>query len=111
VCVLFNIAAVQSQIAAGLLNEGLNNDQALRTAAKHFQSASGIFQALKHLAATAGGAQDLTADLHPDILHVLHLIMLAQAQEAFFYKASADNMKEAIIAKVAAQCQEYYVEA
>lgn len=110
VCVLFNIAAAQSQIATSLLHEGLNNDQSLKAAAKHLQTASGIFQALKHLGAAAGGAQELTADLHPDILHVLYLIMLAQAQEAFFYKAANDNMKDAIVAKIAAQCHEFYSE-
>ncbi|KAI1289744.1 Programmed cell death 6-interacting protein [Halotydeus destructor] len=111
ICVLFNIAAAQSQVGAGMLNESLTNDQALKAAAKHFSAASGIFQTLKHMGATVGSSQELTADLHPDILHVLHLIMLAQAQEAFFWKAANDNMKDAIIAKIAAQCNELYLDA
>ena len=110
VCVLFNIAAAQTQTAAAQVNETLTNDASLKMAAKHFASASGVFQALKHLVPTAVGNQELTVDLHPDILHALHLILVSQAQECFFYKAANDRMKDAVIAKIAAQTEEYYVE-
>lgn len=106
--ILFNIAAGQSQTAAAAVNESLTNDLALKMAAKFFCSASGIFQALKHLVPAALGSQDLTIDLNPDVLQVMHLLMLAQAQESFFYKAVNDNMKLAIIAKIACQAEEYY---
>lgn len=108
-CVLFNIAAIKSQIGSMLANEGINNDVALKLAAKHFQSAAGIFLALRHLTPTIG--QDITPDLNSDVLNVLHTIMLAQAQELFFFKASNDNMKDNIIARVASQCEEYYMDA
>ena len=107
-CILFNIAAGQSQTAASAVNESLTNDLALKMAAKFFCSASGIFQGLKHLVPGVVGSQDLTIDLNPDVLQVMHLLMLAQAQETFFYKAVNDNMKDGIIAKIASQCEEYY---
>ena len=49
VCILYNIAASMSQVASAQVNEGLNNDSALKLSAKYFSTASGIFQALKHL--------------------------------------------------------------
>lgn len=45
-----------------------------------------------------------------EILNVLQVLMLAQAQETFFYKAYNDNMKEGIIAKIANQCEDYYAD-
>lgn len=107
-CILFNVGAGQSQTAAAAVNESLTNDLALKMSTKFFCSASGIFQALKHLVPGAVGSQDLTIDLNPDVLQVMHLLMLAQAQESFFYKAVNDNMKLPIIAKIAAQCEDYY---
>ncbi|RWS11515.1 programmed cell death 6-interacting protein-like protein, partial [Dinothrombium tinctorium] len=111
VCILFNIGAVQSQIGAVQGNEGLSNDAALRLSAKYFQSASGIFQSLKHMSSAAVGGQELTLDLTPEVLNILHVLTLAQAQEAFYYKAANDNMKEHIIAKVANQCETLYADA
>jgi len=107
-CILFNIAAIRSNIASMLANEGVNNDISLKSSAKYFQSASGIFQALKHLTPSVG--QTLTADLSEETLHAFHNLMLAQAQELFFFKASNDNMKDMIIARIANQCEEYFGE-
>lgn len=109
-CILYNIAAAQSQIATAQVNESLTNDIGLKMAAKYFCSASGIFQALKHLVPAAVPGQDLTVDLNPDVLQVLYLLMLAQAQEAFFHKACNDNMKDAVVAKIAAQVEDFYNE-
>ena len=111
VCILYNIAAAQSQLATALVCDSLSNDQAMKSAAKYFCSASGIFQALKHLVPNAVGSQEVTVDLNPDVLQALHLLMLAQAQEVFFYKAANDHMKENIIARIANQCEEFYNDA
>ena len=110
VCILYNIAASMSQVASAQINEGLTNDSALKLSAKYFSSASGIFQALKHLTPTALGNNGVTEDLKTDSLQVLHLLTLAQAQESFFFKASNDRMKDAIIAKIANQVEDYYAE-
>ncbi len=110
VCILFNIGAIQSQLGCVQASEGLNNDLALKLSAKYFQGAAGVFQALKHTASSAVGSHDLTSDMQNEILNVLQNLMLAQTQETFFFKASNDNMKETVIAKIASQCEEYYAD-
>lgn len=74
--------------------------------------------------------QDPTPDLNPDTLGALSALMLAQAQEIFVHKAIhgmvylcfcigrivpnflffVDNMKDAIIAKLAYSCDDLYGE-
>lgn len=107
-CILFNIAAMQSQIAAGI-GADINDDEGLKTCAKYFQQASGIFQQMKHSAPNVH--HDLTPDLEADTVSALQALMLAQAQESFLRKATADKMKDMIIAKVASQCEELYTDA
>ncbi|CAG2179362.1 unnamed protein product, partial [Oppiella nova] len=41
VCILFNIAALQSHLGTTHVSEGLNNDSALKLSAKYFSSAAG----------------------------------------------------------------------
>ncbi|KAJ6224891.1 hypothetical protein RDWZM_003436 [Blomia tropicalis] len=110
ICILYNIAALMSQIGAYQGKEGSYNDVSLKQAIKHFQGAAGIFQGLKHTTSSAANTSELTFDLQSDVLSLLHHAMLAQAQEAFFYKASNDNMKEQSIARIVAQCSEFYGE-
>ncbi|KAK3913615.1 Programmed cell death 6-interacting protein [Frankliniella fusca] len=107
VCVLFNIAALQSAVAS---SQSLVSDEGLKLAAKLFQQSAGIFN---HLKATVMLAiqQDPTPDLNPDCLAALGAVMLAQAQEMFAQKAMHDNMKPAVIAKLCAQAEELYAEA
>uniref|UniRef100_A0A1I7ZGC7 BRO1 domain-containing protein n=1 Tax=Steinernema glaseri TaxID=37863 RepID=A0A1I7ZGC7_9BILA len=106
-CVLFNCAALMSAIAA---SQSVVNDEELKTAAKMFQQAAGIFLRLKE---TVLGLvqQDPTSDLLPDTLSALSALMVAQAQEAIYHKASKDKMKETALVKIAAQCAELYQEA
>ncbi|CAG2104677.1 unnamed protein product [Medioppia subpectinata] len=110
VCVLFNIGALQSHLGSTQVSEGLSNDNALKSAAKYFSSAAGVFQSLKHTASSAVGSHDLSSDMQNEVLNILQNLMLAQSQETFFLKATNDNMKEAIIAKIASQCEEYYAD-
>lgn len=107
VCVLFNIAALQSSIAQ---SQSLDTDEGLKLAAKMFQQAAGIFQRLKSDVVPAI-QQDPTPDMNADTLASLSTLMLAQAQETFVHKAIHDRMKDAILAKLCAQCEEYYAEA
>ncbi|XP_052872127.1 programmed cell death 6-interacting protein [Anopheles cruzii] len=105
-CVLFNIAALQSCVASG---QGSDNDEGLKMAAKLFQQSAGIFSFLKTLAsATIQG--EPTPDLSQDCLTALGNLMLAQAQEIFVIKAIKDNMKELVVAKLCAQCEELFSE-
>ncbi len=105
VCVLFNIAALQSSIAA---NQCFDSDDGLKTAAKLFQQSAGIFA---HLRSASPALQtETTPDLAPDTLHVLSILMLAQAQEICLFKAIKDGMKDQVIAKLASQNDEMYAD-
>lgn len=110
VCVLFNLAASYSDVAATAINEDVHNEHALQMAAKYFQLASGIFLVLKSEAPGALGQRSSQTDLNPSILDILHYLMLAQAQEATFVKACQNNMSDASLAKLASQCADYYNE-
>uniref|UniRef100_A0A6G1S8F7 Programmed cell death 6-interacting protein n=1 Tax=Aceria tosichella TaxID=561515 RepID=A0A6G1S8F7_9ACAR len=110
VCVLFNLAAAYSNVAATALNEDVHNEHALQLAAKYFQVSSGILLALKTEAPAALGQRSPQTDLNPSILDILHYLMLAQAQEAIYVKATQNNMSNANLAKVASQCSDYYGE-
>ncbi|NXD07381.1 PDC6I protein, partial [Nothocercus nigrocapillus] len=106
-CVLFNCGALASQIAA---EQNLDNDEGLKVAAKHYQFASGAFQHIKDTVLSALNREP-TVDISPDTVGTLSLIMLAQAQEVFFLKATRDKMKDGIIAKLANQAADYYGDA
>lgn len=110
VCIMFNIGALMSTLGAYYCKEGAFNDNSLKQAIKHFQGAAGAYQALKHTTSSSSDGNELTFDLQSDILNLLQHIMLAQAQESFFFKAYNDEIKESSIAKVAAQCEEFYSE-
>ncbi|XP_047908133.1 programmed cell death 6-interacting protein isoform X2 [Anser cygnoides] len=106
-CVLFNCGALASQIAA---EQNLDNDEGLKAAAKHYQFASGAFQHIKDTVLSTLNREP-TVDISPDTVGTLSLIMLAQAQEVFFLKATRDKMKDGIIAKLANQAADYYGDA
>ncbi|XP_044311108.1 programmed cell death 6-interacting protein isoform X1 [Varanus komodoensis] len=106
-CVLFNCGALASQIAS---EQNLDNDEGLKAAAKHYQFASGAFQHVKDTVLSSLNREP-TVDIAPDTVSTLSLIMLAQAQEVFFLKATRDKMKDAIIAKLANQAADYYGDA
>ncbi|KAG5322964.1 PDC6I protein, partial [Pseudoatta argentina] len=106
VCVLFNIAALQSSVAA---TQSLDSDEGLKLSAKLFQQSAGI---LNHLKGNVMMAiqQDPTPDITPETLGALSALMLAQAQEIFVHKAIHDSMKDGIIARLAAQAEELYAD-
>ncbi|KAI0233522.1 Programmed cell death 6-interacting protein [Lamellibrachia satsuma] len=107
VCVLFNTAALQSQIAE---SQNLRSDDGLKLAAKLFQLSSGIFSHLKD-SILSNIRQEPTPDLQPDTLNTLSALMLAQAQDCFCRKAMADKMKPANVARLCMQCSDFYADA
>ncbi|KAM4687594.1 programmed cell death 6-interacting protein isoform 2-T2 [Discoglossus pictus] len=106
-CVLFNIGALASQIAS---EQNLDNDEALKAASKFYQLASGAFSQIKDTVLSSLN-RDPTVDISPDTVGTLSLIMLAQAQEVFFLKATRDKMKDLLIAKLANQAADYFGDA
>ncbi|XP_067685634.1 programmed cell death 6-interacting protein-like isoform X2 [Haliotis asinina] len=106
VCMLFNIAALQTQIASV---QNQDSDDGLKTCAKLFQQSSGIYAHMKDIV-LSHVQQDPTPDLNPDTLGALSALMLAQAQEAIYRKATSDKMKDAMVAKLAYQCSELYAD-
>ncbi|XP_070995387.1 programmed cell death 6-interacting protein-like isoform X3 [Oncorhynchus clarkii lewisi] len=106
-CVLFNGAALASQIAS---EQNLDSDEGLKAAAKYYQLASGAFGHIKDTVLSALNREP-TMDISPETVGTLSLIMLAQAQEVFFLKATSDKMKDAIIAKLANQTADFYGDA
>ncbi|KAM9838594.1 programmed cell death 6-interacting protein [Aulostomus maculatus] len=106
-CVLFNAAALASQIAS---EQNLDNDEGLRAAAKYYQLACGAFGHIKDTVLSALNREP-TMDISPETVGTLNLIMQAQAQEVFFLKATTDRMKDAVIAKLANQAADFYGDA
>ncbi|XP_074543302.1 programmed cell death 6-interacting protein isoform X2 [Halichoeres trimaculatus] len=106
-CVLFNAAALASQIAS---EQNLDNDEGLKASAKYYQLASGAFGHIKDTVLSALNREP-TMDISPETVGTLSLIMLAQAQEVFFLKATSDKMKDAVIAKLANQAADFYGDA
>ncbi|GAU94831.1 hypothetical protein RvY_06541 [Ramazzottius varieornatus] len=107
ICVMFNIGAMLSQIGA---NQNLEFDDSLKLSTKYFQQSAGVFTYVKdHVLAAI--QSEPTLDLFPDTLNALITLMTAQAQEVLFMKAAKDKMKDAVIAKVAAQTEDYYADA
>lgn len=106
-CVLFNIGALASQIAS---EQNLDNDEALKAASRLYQLASGAFSHIKDTVLSSLNREP-TVDISPDTVGTLGLIMLAQAQEVFFLKATRDKLKDALIAKLANQAADYYGDA
>ncbi|CAB1320679.1 unnamed protein product [Coregonus sp. 'balchen'] len=84
-CVLFNGAALASQIAS---EQNLDSDEGLKAAAKYYQLASGAFGHIKDTVLSALNREP-TMDISPETVGTLSLIMLAQAQEVFFLKATS----------------------
>ncbi|MEQ2249887.1 Rhophilin, Rho GTPase binding protein [Ilyodon furcidens] len=74
------------------------------------QLASGAFSHIKDTVLSALNREP-TMDICPETVGTLSTIMLAQAQEVFFLKATSDRMKDAVIAKLANQAADYYGEA
>ncbi|XP_045605029.2 programmed cell death 6-interacting protein isoform X1 [Procambarus clarkii] len=107
VCVLYNIAALQSQVAAA---QNSDSDEALKLAAKLFQSAAGVLNYLKGIVHSSI-QQEPTPDLQPETLAALADMCVAQAQEVITIKAIKDRMKDVVVAKLCSQCEEMFGDA
>lgn len=106
-CVLFNIGACASEIAA---STAFDSEDSLKGAVKNYQLAAGAFTAVRDSSLTST-RNDCTFDFYPDTLNLFISLMLAQAQELFYIKAVREKMQDKNVAKIAAQCTEFYADA
>jgi len=106
VCVLFNYAALCTQIAA---SQNLDSEDGLQKGNKKLQAAAGAFSALKDRVVGAI-EQEPTPDLEPEALSLLSALCLAQAQELVVQKALKDRMKDSIVAKLAKHADDLFAD-
>src|SRR3989338_3352339 len=84
--------------------------EGMKKACQYFQMAAGGFESLKEY--LAAHPQDMEwTDFYAAHLEMLVRIMLAQAQECFYEKASKDDLSPAVVSKLAAQVAEFYSQA
>lgn len=104
-CLLFNIGAIYG-------NLGVIQDQGtvvgLKQATIYFQQAAGVFHHLLHDPKVVSDKGTNNTDFLPSTLKCLENVMLAQAQECFWQKSLLDNLKDAIVARLAEQVAIYY---
>lgn len=100
--ILYNIGSQYSILALDA-NDG--SPQALKIMCLYFQYSAGCFQhIIRHLNDSTEPVFDLNSG------HALVAIMLAQAQECFWFKAIQDGHKNSLIAKLAERVSECYEE-
>lgn len=105
-CVLWNCAALMSQIAASQMED----DEGAKEAVKNFNRAAGIYNYIKDNVAGVLNKETPTTDLLPTTLTTLSVYMLACAQEQIYQKASRGGMKENVLAKLCEQAYNLYKE-
>ncbi|KAI0342763.1 BRO1-domain-containing protein [Trametopsis cervina] len=109
--VLFNLAALYSQLAA---SEDRSTVQGLKQMRTHLQAAAGTLHYMISFATpslrNSVAEEDMPLDLTDSFLSSLESLMLAQAQEAVWRVAVIDNFKNVLIAKLAARVSSLYKE-
>lgn len=105
--VLFNLAAMYSQLAVSL-NRSIPDG--LKTACNYFCLAAGVLSYL-HSDIIPDMRATPPEDMDAPTLECLKQLMLAQAQECFWQKAVKDGLKDASIAKLAAKVSDLYSDA
>lgn len=107
--VLFNIAALYSQLAA---SEDRSSQDGLKRASAYYQNAAGVLAFLSESALPKLGPfvdlENTPSDLTEDFVKSLEWLMLAQAQECVWQLAVADHYKNSLIAKLAAKVSSLY---
>lgn len=107
--VLFNLAALYSQLAA---SEDRSSQDGLKRASACYQNAAGVLAFLSESALPKLGpfvdSENTPSDLNEDFVKSLEWLMLAQAQECVWQRAVADHYKNSLIAKLAAKVSSLY---
>ncbi|KAJ3163710.1 Rhophilin, Rho GTPase binding protein [Geranomyces michiganensis] len=104
--VLFNVAAVYTTLA---LSQSLWTPDGKRKAAGYFQKGAGVlFHIRDRLCARFKPKLEKGSDLSEPTLTAAAEIMLAQAMECFYEKATDTKASSAVTAKIAAQTSDFY---
>lgn len=106
--VVFNLAAIQSQLA---LSADRTSANGLKQACNAFQAAAGAFALLRDNISMKASVGQSTVDVSVECAGMLERLMLAQAQECFFEKVISDGKPNSLCSKVARQVSLYYEEA
>jgi len=96
-CTVWNLAAALSHAGAA---QQRAEAEGMRCACQLFQQAAGALEALHALAIELPAPP--TLDLHPKAILAWRTLMLAQAQQCYYEKARRDQMKAAVVSKLAA---------
>ncbi|KAJ7637729.1 ALIX V-shaped domain binding to HIV-domain-containing protein [Mycena polygramma] len=107
--VLFNLAALYSQLAA---SEDRSTADGIKRAIPNYQQAAGTLSYLRTSALPklvfAPDDEELPLDLSDSFVHGLEWLMLAQAQECWWQNAKLNNYKNPLLAKLAAHTAALY---
>lgn len=106
--VVFNLGAVQSQLALSADRATLNG---IKQACNCFQASAGAFAFLRDNISMKASGSSSTVDITVESAGMLERLMLAQAQECFFEKAVSDSKPSLLCGKLARQVGLYYEEA
>lgn len=109
-CVLFNIAALATQISQKQADDEAKTEESLKTSVRMFQLAAGLFSAVSAPVPESSTEQKPTPDLSSECAQALSGLCLVQAQEVVLRKAISDNKKDAVIAKISHQTGLMYEE-
>ncbi|KAI9339902.1 BRO1-like domain-containing protein [Obelidium mucronatum] len=105
-CVLFNVAAVYSQLAC---SQRLFTKEGKKMASDYFKKAAGVFVHLRDTHCQRAQIRlERTSDLTDQFLTAAGQIMLAQSMECYFERANDDKASSKTMSMVAAQTADYY---
>lgn len=103
--ILFNLSALHSQLAVSL---NATSSDGLKVASNYFCQAAGVLAYIRTDVIPDMRTLTIPEDMDDMTLQCLEHLMLAQAQECFWQKAIKDKLKDASIARLAAQVSDYY---
>ena len=102
--VLFNLAALYSQLAVSL---NRSTSEGLKSACNYLCQAAGVISHIKE-EIIPDMRSSPPEDMDTMTLESIQQLLLAQAQECFWSKAVKDGMKDGIIARLAAKVSDFY---
>lgn len=110
VSALFNLAVCEAFLAQSIYRHRRTEPNALKIAARHFQTSAGYFRKAADLP-VPGGIRSVTPDLYPVSLKALEMSMLGNAQQVFYFIAFQAGTHPALLARFAIGARDFYINA